>query len=31
MTGYCVGQGYLVGFGECEGTILPALPESYFK
>jgi len=25
LTGYCQGEGYLVGFGECTGKILPAL------
>ncbi|XP_003969506.1 fumarylacetoacetase [Takifugu rubripes] len=25
MTGYCQGDGYRVGFGECVGTILPSL------
>lgn len=25
MTGFCQGDGYRVGFGECTGTILPAL------
>jgi len=25
LTGYCQGEGYLVGFGECSGKILPAL------
>ena len=24
MTGYCHGNGYRVGFGECRGKILPA-------
>lgn len=24
MTGFCQGEGYRVGFGECRGTILPA-------
>ncbi|CAF91787.1 unnamed protein product, partial [Tetraodon nigroviridis] len=23
--GYCQGDGYRVGFGECAGTILPSL------
>jgi len=26
LTGWCQGQGYRVGFGQCTGTILPALP-----
>lgn len=25
ITGYCQGNGYRVGFGECRGKILPAL------
>tara|TARA_B100000161_G_C33439647_1_gene364071 strand:+ start:61 stop:465 length:405 start_codon:yes stop_codon:yes gene_type:complete len=25
MTGYCQGDGYRVGFGECRGKILPAV------
>lgn len=27
MTGCCKGDGFLVGFGACEGTILPATPQ----
>ncbi len=31
MTGYAVINGKRIGFGDCEGTVLPALPESdYF-
>eukprot|EP00884_Botryococcus_braunii_P014899 jgi/Botrbrau1/2340/Bobra.39_1s0029.1 len=26
FTGYCQGEGYRVGFGTCDGKILPALP-----
>ncbi|XP_063333363.1 fumarylacetoacetase [Pelmatolapia mariae] len=26
ISGYCEGDGYRVGFGTCQGTILPALP-----
>jgi fumarylacetoacetase len=26
LRGYAQGQGYCVGFGECAGTILPAVP-----
>ena len=26
LTGYCQGDGHRVGFGECSGTVLPALP-----
>ncbi len=25
LTGYCQGEGFRVGFGECSGTLLPAL------
>ena len=25
LTGYCQGDGYRVGFGECKGQILPAV------
>ena len=25
ITGYCQGNGYRIGFGECIGTILPAI------
>lgn len=28
MTGWAVNHGKKIGFGECVGTILPALPES---
>jgi fumarylacetoacetase len=24
LTGWCQGEGYRVGFGECKGVILPA-------
>lgn len=24
MTGFCEGPGYIIGFGDCEGTVLPA-------
>ena len=28
MRGFCEGDGYTIGFGDCEGTILPAdVPE----
>ena len=27
LTGYCQGEGYLIGFGECIGKILPALQQ----
>lgn len=26
LRGYCQGEGYRVGFGECAGTVLPAWP-----
>lgn len=26
MTGYCEGEGYRVGFGTCDGVVLPAHP-----
>ena len=25
LTGYCQGEGYIVGFGDCSGKILPAI------
>jgi fumarylacetoacetase len=30
MNGYCKGEGYTIGFGDCEGKILPALDEKEF-
>jgi len=30
LRGVCKGDGYTIGFGECEGTILPALEDSEF-
>ena len=27
LSGYCQGEGYRVGFGECTGRVLPAPPE----
>ena len=30
MSGVCKGNGYNVGFGTCEGTILPAHPDSRY-
>jgi fumarylacetoacetase len=30
MTGACHGDGFTIGFGDCEGTILPALEDSEF-
>ncbi len=29
MRGHCQGEGYRVGFGECVGTVLPALDLSF--
>jgi fumarylacetoacetase len=26
LSGYCQGDGHRIGFGDCRGTILPALP-----
>ncbi|MBC7203166.1 MAG: hypothetical protein H5U29_06525, partial [Pusillimonas sp.] len=26
LTGWCQGDGYRVGFGNCEGRVLPARP-----
>ena len=28
--GVCKGDGYLIGFGECEGTVLPSLDQSHY-
>ncbi len=25
LSGFCQGEGYMVGFGECSGKLLPAL------
>jgi fumarylacetoacetase len=30
LTGVCKGNGFTIGFGNCEGTILPALDDSHF-
>lgn len=30
MTGWAVRKGKKIGFGECEGTVLPALDESEY-
>ena len=30
LRGFCKGEGYTIGFGNCEGTILPALDDSHF-
>lgn len=29
LEGYCQGEGYRVGFGDCIGKVLPALPSKY--
>jgi len=29
LTGYCQGEGYRIGFGECRGKILPAVDLSF--
>ena len=31
LRGVCEGQGYTIGFGDCEGTILPALDDSHYQ
>jgi fumarylacetoacetase len=30
LTGSCKGNGFTIGFGDCEGTILPALDDSHY-
>jgi len=30
LEGVCRGNGYTIGFGECSGTILPALDDSHY-
>jgi len=30
LTGVCKGNGFQIGFGNCEGTILPAHDDSHF-
>jgi len=30
MQGLCHGNGFTIGFGNCEGTVLPALENSHF-
>jgi len=30
LEGVCRGEGYVIGFGECSGTILPAIDDSNF-
>jgi fumarylacetoacetase len=31
LQGRCTGQGYVIGFGECSGTLLPALSDPYSR
>lgn len=31
MTGVCHGNGFKIGFGSCEGTVLPAHPDSFYE
>jgi len=30
LTGFCKGNGYTIGFGDCRGKILPALDDSHY-
>lgn len=30
LQGFAQGNGYTIGFGNCEGTVLPALENSHF-
>jgi len=30
LRGWCDGGSYRIGFGECSGSVTPALPENYF-
>jgi fumarylacetoacetase len=30
MTGFCEGPDYIIGFGDCEGKVLPALEDNNF-
>ena len=30
LTGHCQGNGFKIGFGDCEGTVLPAHDDSHF-
>jgi len=30
MRGICEGEGYTIGFGECTGSVIPALDESFY-
>ena len=31
LRGICKGEGYSIGFGDCEGTILPAIDDELFS
>ena len=31
LRGTCMGDGYIIGFGDCTGTLLPALPAPYAR
>lgn len=31
LRGAATGDGYIIGFGDCAGTILPALPDPYAR
>lgn len=31
LRGQCEGDGYIIGFGECSGTVLPALNDPYSR
>jgi fumarylacetoacetase len=30
MTGYCEGEGFVIGFGDCEGRVLPAMGDDQY-
>lgn len=30
LTGVCHGDGFKIGFGNCEGTVMPALDDSHY-